>query len=322
MTNERLSGSDACSDQAIAVVTMLAIYQRMHHQQAVGLVHFQGLRRMVELRGGLAKLALENRALAQKPWRLALEFAIQDGAPVIFSLADVGCSKSLTRHSAPTFMLKDSDEELNSIYIRRALGYSLRLAGIDPSLLTLLSSITEFTTLLNTTTTACKAKLDPLDYSDAVCSLLHRLLTYAPLDPYHRHHLTPMNSLIHLTLVAVMTRLLPEYGHNQAQYDLLENQLRGTLRTIHAPLTIRKHEVLLWAEFVAYVTTSENVGDEIMLTKMARSHLKVLGMHEWVDVKSVLYRFAWISVFYDRAGSKFFSKITEQSVIDGIEADS
>jgi len=48
---------------------VLAIYQRLHGQQSLGLVHFKGLHRMIQLRGGLAKLAKENRTLAQKPWR-------------------------------------------------------------------------------------------------------------------------------------------------------------------------------------------------------------------------------------------------------------
>ena len=69
LINERLSSNKACSDQAIAVVTVLAIYQRMHDHNPNGLVHFNGLCRMIQLRGGLAKLAKENRTLAQKPWR-------------------------------------------------------------------------------------------------------------------------------------------------------------------------------------------------------------------------------------------------------------
>ncbi|CAO2651712.1 Nn.00g042820.m01.CDS01 [Neocucurbitaria sp. VM-36] len=89
LINERLSGPEALSDQAIAVVTMFAVFQRIHHQQANGLVHFEGLRRMIQLRGCLVKVAKENRALAQKPWRLALEFALQDGSPTGLSLWDV-----------------------------------------------------------------------------------------------------------------------------------------------------------------------------------------------------------------------------------------
>lgn len=69
LVNEKLSGPGATSDRAIAVVTALAIYQRLHHQQSTGMIHFDGLYRMIQLRGGITKLAAEHRSLAQKPWR-------------------------------------------------------------------------------------------------------------------------------------------------------------------------------------------------------------------------------------------------------------
>lgn len=69
MINDRLSGSEALSDQSLAVVTIFAIYHYMHHHRSQGLIHFAGLCRMIEFRGGLAALAKQNRALAQKPWR-------------------------------------------------------------------------------------------------------------------------------------------------------------------------------------------------------------------------------------------------------------
>jgi len=69
LTQARLSGPDAISDMAIAAVTMLVIYQLVHGEPRIGLVHFNGLCRMIELRGGLAELGKHDRALAQKPWR-------------------------------------------------------------------------------------------------------------------------------------------------------------------------------------------------------------------------------------------------------------
>lgn len=69
ITQKRLDGPNAASDVAIAGVTILAIYQLVHGHIKAGLVHFNGLCRMIEMRGGLEKLMMHNRALAQKPWR-------------------------------------------------------------------------------------------------------------------------------------------------------------------------------------------------------------------------------------------------------------
>jgi hypothetical protein len=129
----------------------------MHHQLELGLVHFFGLRRMVEFRGGLTKLMKENRCLAQKPWRLALEFSLQDGSRLIYSLRDVPVELALDK---PLALLTCSP------------------SGLSPPLLNLLLDITHIMQTLNSTSVTDKA--EPMDYSDAVFLRLHRLLHFAP----------------------------------------------------------------------------------------------------------------------------------------------
>ncbi|KAA8646568.1 uncharacterized protein ATNIH1004_008001 [Aspergillus tanneri] len=69
LVNIKLSGPFSVSDSAIAAVVSPAIYQQVHHQPATGLKHLHGLYRMIQLRGGIARLMQENRGLALKPLR-------------------------------------------------------------------------------------------------------------------------------------------------------------------------------------------------------------------------------------------------------------
>lgn len=69
LINARISGPDPVSNSTIAAVTSLIIYQRLQDQRSTGLIHFDGLCRMIELRGGMAELSKDNRSLAQKPFR-------------------------------------------------------------------------------------------------------------------------------------------------------------------------------------------------------------------------------------------------------------
>ena len=69
LVNLKLSGPESISDSAIAAVVTLAIYQQIHHLHSTGLIHLNGLYRMIQLRGGIARLMKENRALALKPLR-------------------------------------------------------------------------------------------------------------------------------------------------------------------------------------------------------------------------------------------------------------
>ena len=69
LVNLKLSGPEFVSDSAIAAVVTLAIYQQIHHLHSTGLIHLNGLYRMIQLRGGIARLMEVNRALALKVLR-------------------------------------------------------------------------------------------------------------------------------------------------------------------------------------------------------------------------------------------------------------
>lgn len=68
LVNKKLSGGDALADSTFAVVVCMCIYERLRGQYDKGLVHFQGLKRMVQLRGGISQLA-SNPTLVQKIFR-------------------------------------------------------------------------------------------------------------------------------------------------------------------------------------------------------------------------------------------------------------
>jgi hypothetical protein len=69
LVNDKLSGNEALSDTTMAVVVAMTQYERLrgHHRQ--GLVHFEGLQRIVELRGGISRLVNDRPGLAQKVFR-------------------------------------------------------------------------------------------------------------------------------------------------------------------------------------------------------------------------------------------------------------
>jgi hypothetical protein len=290
LINTRLSGGDACGNGAIAVVTILTIYHLLHHQLDVGIVHFHGLKRMVELRGGLAQLMKENRCLAQKPWRLALEFSLQGGSRPIYGLQDVPAGL-----------------ELMPFDDLRALQFSSNGTASYPELssplLDLLLDITQITRKLNDT--CATNKLEPMDYSDAVCVRLHRLLHFAPLA--QQRLVDPLDDLVHLCLVAIMTTLMPEYGHNQAKYTLLSKLLNHALQQ-YAVVPGRNKELLIWAIFVSHATVLGD-SDTQWMTLLVLETFERLGLRGWTELRLLLCQHAWICVCYDKSGEKLWDCI-------------
>lgn len=66
LVNQRLAGDDALSDATFRLVIMLILHEQMCRKEAAAEIHFQGLTRMVELRGGLDKLEATGKSLVLK----------------------------------------------------------------------------------------------------------------------------------------------------------------------------------------------------------------------------------------------------------------
>lgn len=70
LINDKLSGNDAVADTTIAVVLTMSHYYRLQGQFSQGLIHLEGIERMVKMRGGISNFKREQFTLAQKIFRL------------------------------------------------------------------------------------------------------------------------------------------------------------------------------------------------------------------------------------------------------------
>lgn len=305
MVNQMLSGPESVSDIAIATVTTLALYERAH-QQLTGLVHLDGLYRMIQLRGGIARLTKVNRCLAQKPWRyvfhstnrdqlltgmrLDVEFALQDGGPTRFRSDDIPPSVVFRK-----FMANNSLEPVDK---RLDQG-----CGINTDLRNLMCEVASLAHTLNEMDQ--ESKIDPLDYSESVFSLLHRLIQLAPLESHRIWD--PMNNLLHLTLLASMTTLLPEYGLNVFKYTLLSNKLKRALLDFEATTT-RDRKFMIWAIFVGGISVLRT-GDNLWLLRLLADHCEHQEPGTWPHVYRVLCEWSWIHALHDAPGRTIWEQM-------------
>lgn len=70
LINSRLSQANPVSNANLAVVVMIAQYERLRGRFLESLVHLDGLYSMVEMRGGIATLIRDEPSLGQKIARL------------------------------------------------------------------------------------------------------------------------------------------------------------------------------------------------------------------------------------------------------------
>jgi hypothetical protein len=157
--------------------------------------------------------------------------------------------------------------------------------------------------------------LEPMDYSNTVCIRLHRLLHFAPLG--QQRPIDPLDDMVHLCLVAIMTTLMPEYGHNQAKHNLLSELLRRALQR-YAGVPGRNEELLLWAIFVAHATVLDD-SDTDWMTLLVHKACELLVLREWTELRLVFCQHAWICVFYDKSGKNLWNCLVR---VQGSESSS
>jgi hypothetical protein len=69
LVNKRLSQNTAVSDATMAVVVVMAQFERHQGEYDRGTVHLDGLLQMVEMRGGISSLTQYKPGLTQKMFR-------------------------------------------------------------------------------------------------------------------------------------------------------------------------------------------------------------------------------------------------------------
>ncbi|KAF3804047.1 hypothetical protein GCG54_00007840 [Colletotrichum gloeosporioides] len=279
LVNLKLSGPHAISDSAIAAVVTLAIYQQIHQQHSTGLVHLKGLHRMIELRGGIARLMKENRPLALKPLRLDIELAMQNGSPTMFDSRDVPVTTVL----CPSRTVAE------------------QLSTCPPGLPRIMLDLIVFAGILNDRAKSGRSKINPLDYTETLISLLYRLLEGEPL----RQPLLASEGLCgdaaHLAMLAFMTGLLPSYCRDNFGSSLLCTRLGDAVRKLHSMhVDAQTGDVSLplWIFFTSGISVLKSNDNSWLLFAIAATCDRA-GLRDWEAVRHHLGGFPWIYTLHD-----------------------
>ncbi|PKX97249.1 uncharacterized protein P174DRAFT_510322 [Aspergillus novofumigatus IBT 16806] len=250
LVNIKLSGPFSVSDSAIAAVVSLAIYQQVHHQPATGPVHLHGLYCMIQLRGGIARLMQENRALALKSLRLDVELAMQNGTHTLFRSDEV-----------PVHMVLCDPDVCSGQFPRAA-------SWMPPIMLDLL-------------------KLDPLDYTETLVSLLYHLVDVSPLgypssEPGGRYI-----DMTYLAMLAFMTTLLPEYNRDGSSCPLLSDRLGSALQDLCVTASESSDfdsPLLLWILFISGISVLD-LKDYRWLSPLIADTCERLELDNWAFIQ-------------------------------------
>ncbi|KAJ9271320.1 transcriptional regulator family: Fungal Specific TF [Paecilomyces variotii] len=298
LINERLSGDNAASDTTIAVVVMLAEYERQLGHYNNCLVHIEGLQRMVELRGGISKLTSINPHLTKKIFRIDLEYALHTGSPTRFSPQDIAFgSTGILRF--PRKHQRRSEQKGSIVY------RSAKFKQLSADLEDVFMDIIYFAHLLNETSSRRLPKMDHCVFHENILFLGYRLIAISTLrGPNHPNNLEDM---IHLGLTTFVSAFFWSLDRSIPTIPLLTESIRSIVQR-YAGDSQEERAVLLWLLFTLAASISKQPDDEVWLVPKAAETMDAMDLHTWEDVHRTLSMFPWVNATHDTAGQALWQK--------------
>ncbi|KAI0433151.1 hypothetical protein F5Y09DRAFT_299813 [Xylaria sp. FL1042] len=297
LVNQRLAGNGklALSDTTLAVVVAMTQHERLLGCHRHALIHFEGCQRMIELRGGIAKLVSECPAVAQKVFRADFDFALQSGSPTRFNVNYVPGTATLE-----WLREKHRETRADTFYVPAFVTFAdekFRKAFEDICLLTWLvndSGVHGVT-------------IDDYEFHDVLLLIGYRLLDARPLNTPIEASEKP-KSLLHLGLAALMTKFFFTLGLKPPDVHLLNRYIvSATLEQQYADKD--GQELLLWLLFTGKVTVLPDVSEDIWLVPKISQVATQLGLSTWHHVVHILQRFPWVRSFSNDTAQALWNQI-------------
>ncbi|TGO37416.1 hypothetical protein BHYA_0098g00400 [Botrytis hyacinthi] len=286
LINDKLSGNEAASDTTIAVVLTMSHYYRLQGQVIQGLVHLQGLERMVKMRGGISNLRRKQPTLAQKIFRADLEHSLHSGTYTRYTVQDI--------ESNDTFCTRESRNL--DFYKNKAITCALVSLPLSTELLTLLVDTITFTLLLND---AVVGRAPPLGGHKLHNTLL--FLGYSLLSMYPLGDCRPKSSLenaIHLGLVSFISTFMRGLDGKVPVNPLLASLLRFSTQQL-SKRQCGSPEALLWLLLMGKASIFESLDDTWLASDISHT-MQVLNLQNHTDVQRKLESFPWVYALHDK----------------------
>lgn len=183
---------------------------------------------------------------------------------------------------------------------------SWRSSIAAPWMQPIMRDLFSFSVVLNEAESCQKPKLDPLDYTETLLSLLYRLVEASP---------PKQNSLYdngtYLAILAFMTTLLPEYTHDGPGYPLLSDRLGDAVQTLCAAALESSPSgapLLLWILFISGVTVLNLKGRQ-WLSPLIADTCERLKLDNWAAIRQRLSQFPWVFALHDAPGHRLWEHV-------------
>ncbi|KAI0551750.1 hypothetical protein F4679DRAFT_572074 [Xylaria curta] len=282
LLRERLLGNDAgikISDSTMGVVLKLAGAAYLNGDYQSSKHHMDGLRRIVDLRGGLD--AFKGTQLRQEILRCDLMITLLNGStPTFFR------QPSEPIPAYPEALLRSSNELTDSLD-------NIKLVqDVDQNLVTAWKVMRKFCLLVNVGTQT-KQFIHPETICDTMAAVTYRLLeihfAIGSIDEALRYGLLVFSNHIFLQ----WSDLKLPYPHFPAAYR--------TRIAKFIPHHGASPQLKLWLLMIGAISIFDPAEDGWLMERI-QQYVEECGVKTWRDMRDILKSFMWIGLLDDRAG--------------------
>ncbi|EOA83654.1 hypothetical protein ACJQWK_00386 [Exserohilum turcicum] len=264
----------ACGDETIDSVVTLAAIEFGKGNTAVGSMHIEGVKKMVQMRGGIHNLKLTSPLTARMVARVSLvlmqtpQFSVQN---------DHRCGDAIAPIQQWTEVDNVSHQELPECFV-----------GLD--LEPVLSDVV--LRLRNILNTSRQSDLSTTDLHDLANFILHRLCSLEPLN-HQSFQVSPLSECLRYAVVLYMLIIHgPTYfTHAHLQLNLV-SKLRARLEDTPDPVSVGHASIALWVVSVGLVASADTP-DGLWFHGQAQALGGYSDLHTWTDILPHLEQVLW-----------------------------
>lgn len=308
---KRLEGKDALTDSSLAIVISLINQEQIRNEQQSARVHINGLKRMVELRGGLRKLGKENQALVLKICKYVIEFADLTAASTLSLTSKRTDILSCLQQGGPPAFYRDEMPQVRDTLGARNLIVPLsdttatvRHANLSPDLKEILIDIIGVCSFFNTNLP--NTTLDLSLFLETQVSICYRLLRFHELGtPWPASD--SIQAAYHTALSLLMMSMFLQHDRRRVMdYSLITRCLWYVLDEV--PLDEHEDELNLWLMVMGSIWIP---GDDHMnrLAPKIQATAQRLGISTCDAMISSVSKFPWIHAIHDEPGQQAWKKV-------------
>ncbi|KAH7081276.1 hypothetical protein BKA63DRAFT_503502 [Paraphoma chrysanthemicola] len=274
----RMQDEHAYQDEAVLrIIINLTLLAAVFGDWVAAAAHFEGLHRIVHLRGNTAFLKARP-TLHFKLDRIDLAWSLSSGRRPYFiqPISSWDCRVKVPYKPLPSGLYQPSPD------------WDFRLANVfkDFQNITLKINCNKLKFVIN----------NPAIFQDDLASLQSRLMSLADLVT------TPIEQLVRLTMLAMLTTTFHIPGR-KVPYTWVVEQLRDNY--IAAGSEVRRDKsLLLWVLMTVLITVA---GPNETWIQDAWTHIDTTLT--WTDVKERLLRVMWIELVHDKPGEVVYQQL-------------